>query len=209
MFAIAVLCSGCATPSDTIAPAFVPSEREGLIYGRMEFVVDGKTLATDAHVGLVKSNITTSVSKFSGIDKLNTSGWIPGEFQFGASASERGEFSAKLPVGRYYIVAFDYWGASPAVDKQLYWSTYAEKMGTSLYKPTIITFDVLPNKATYLGTIRHLIQRDGPQQLYFDIQLADEYANSTKVFLERFPALSNAIETRAYKIETLTAPIKK
>jgi hypothetical protein len=209
MFAIAVLCSGCATDSGQVARSFVPNEREGMVYGRMDFVVDGQTLAPDAHMGFLKASIRTLLSKFGGVDTLSSNEWKAGEFIIDANAKERGEFAAKLPVGRYYIFEIMYFAAVAYGDGMTGWRTYAETSGSRINKPFIITFDVLPNKVTYLGTIRHLIQTDGLQQrLYFDLQFADEYTNSTKIFLERFPALSNAIETRAYKIETLTAPIK-
>lgn len=212
LVAVVLICSGCATTSDNIDPAFAPNEREGLVYGRMEFVVNGQTLPQDARAGLIKPKVVAHVSKFGGISELNSNAWKAGEFMFDAPVSDSGEFAAKLPVGRYYFVEFMYFGAGTGPAGMAGWRTYTEIMHGDVFKPMVVTFDVLPGKATYLGTIRHLVQLGSPklsgQAFFFNLEFVDEYGNSTEALMHRFPRLTSVTAPQMYRIETLSAPLK-
>jgi hypothetical protein len=211
VIAAMVLCIGCATHTDKIDASFVPTEKDGFIYGRMEFVVNGRTLPPDARAGLVTAEIVSHVSHFGGVETLNSNAWKPGEFFFRAPVSNHGEFAARLPVGRYYIVELIYLGAARGPAAMTAWRTYTEILGGDLFKPIVITFDVLPGKATYLGTIRHLVRLDpqrAGQQFFFGLDFIDEFGSSTEFMLREFPGLANATAQRAFEVETLSAPLK-
>jgi hypothetical protein len=72
LLAMALLSGGCASTSDKIESTFVPNEREGLVYGRMEFVVNGHTLPPDALFDIefadeYKNSTDAFVQRFPGL----------------------------------------------------------------------------------------------------------------------------------------------
>lgn len=206
---MAFLLTGCATFVDAVPPDFVPNAHEGLIYGRMEFVVDGKTLPPDTRYGLVKPMIRSSISRFTSIRELNENGWKAGEFAFDAAVSDAGDFVARLPVGRYYFVEFDYFGPGNGIPM---WRTYADTFGVRLMYPTIYEFDVLPGKATYIGSMRHLVDYGAAwtsgQVVYFDLTQSDDSVAATARLLDRSPKLRGITESKLVVSEKVDTPPK-
>jgi hypothetical protein len=199
--------NGCAATADRVSADFAPSKDEGLIYGRMEFVVNGRTLPPDARAGFVKPGITAHVSKYIDPGMLNKNGWKPGEFVFDAPVSSEGHFVGKLPVGKYYFVEFQYFGASTGRGNLASWRTYTETSGVRLRRPMLISFEVLPNKATYIGSLRHLVDLGSPslttQVFFFDLQLSNEFSNETPRLLQKYPHLKDATESHIVFTEWL------
>lgn len=196
-----------------VEPTFTPDEREGLIYGRMEFVFNGQVLPPDAKGTLfLKPKVRSGISKFVGLDKLNTSGWSASDYLLDSFVSERGFFAVRLPVGRYYFVDFTYTGAAPGPASMASWRTYTELLSSTVRKPMVISFEVLPGKATYLGTIRHFLSlgrlRINSQEFFFDLQFSDEYKEATNVLLQHMPGLMVPTISSPYHVDMLAAPVR-
>jgi hypothetical protein len=110
---------GCASVA-VVSKDFVPNEREAIVFGRMEFVVDG-TPPPNARFGSVKPAIRMHVSRYSGVGELNRNALKPGEFVLEAPVSDEGYFVAQLPVGEYYVVESVYVGARGGYDSPIGW----------------------------------------------------------------------------------------
>jgi hypothetical protein len=204
--------AGCATTAPPVDTGFVPNDREGLVYGRMEFVVDGTTVPPGTRHGLIKPEVDAELSKYTGLDQLNENAWKPGEFVIRAPVSGDGHFAAKLPVGRYYFVGFTYLGAGGGHAGLAFWRTYTQISQTHVSRPMLITFEVVPNKATYLGTVRHLVtvgsNSTTTQEFSFDLQLVDDSAAETARLLQQYSHLKGMTEPHLPKVDLLNSPLQ-
>lgn len=203
--------SGCVTRVDPVAPTFVPNEREGVVYGTMEFVVNGWQWPPDTRVGLIKPEIGAEISRFQGLDELTTGSFRSGDLIIHAMVRDGGDFVAKLPVGRYYFVTFGYHGVGP--DGIAVWRTYSDMIfsGQKVDRAMLVMFDVVPNKATYIGTMRHLISEGGSglqTSLGFGMQIRNEFGAATARILQPYPQLQPMAESHMVTIYPLPAPIK-
>jgi hypothetical protein len=200
--------TGCATPAGKVSNDFTPNDREGVVYGRMELDINGETLPPDYHQGFVNTNVVVHVSRYQGDDQLNSNSWKPGEFAFRAHVSQDGRFAAKLPVGTYYCVEFAYAGVPVGRARLAGWRTYAPILGETLVRPSVITFEVLPNKATYIGHVHHMLQIEhaGRQDhVNFDLRLSDDTAQDTSWLLQQYPNLGGETTSRLVVREPLRA----
>jgi hypothetical protein len=199
---------GCtlATPLGPVAGDFVPNEHEGMIYGRMELVINGNTVQSSS--AFTKTSVIVHVSHFVSDDQLNTNAFRPGEFSFRAYVTGDGRFAAKLPVGRYYCVEFAYVGVPVGRTSMAGWRTYAEIPGETLGRRSVVTFDVLPNKATYVGHLRHHLDIEHSfrkDHVQFDMDLANDTGQDTAWLLEQHPGLKGATVSRLLVREPLIA----
>jgi hypothetical protein len=102
-----------------------------------------------------------------------------------------GYFSLELPVGRYYIVYFIY--DDIVGTSAIYSRTYESIDGATTNKPWVMTFDVLPGRANYVGTWMHrFLTKDRfpkPASAYSDIELIDEGGEASQWLGRKFPNL--------------------
>jgi hypothetical protein len=201
--------SACVTGVDRVATDFAPSNTEGLVYGRMELLVNDGAVEPDKEHGQVMAFLR----KFTGIDDLYKPvlGEAPGTLRIEARVSNRGDFVAKLPVGHYYFDHFVYlsfMGRRGNAD----WCTYSGTGYTTVSTPMLVTFDVLPNTATYIGTIRHLIRVDNPYsplgtRFKFALDMKNEFTSSTNRVLAPYTKIQRSPEVNLALVQVLMAPV--
>ena len=147
------------------------------------------------------------VSRYQGDDQLNSNSWKPGEFAFRAYVSQDGRFAAKFLIG-------DVPPASSSLTPAFQWAAPGWRAGglmrrfsgETLGRASVITFEVLPNKATYIGHVRHMLQIEhtGRQDhVNFDLGLSDDTAQDTPWLLQRYPNLQSATTSRLVVREPL------
>jgi hypothetical protein len=129
--------------------SFILSDDRSIIFGKVDFVHNGLTIGFKG-----KSRLTHHISRFNSYEELNRSPLKAGEYAFViTSDNDDGYFAYVLPPGKYYFVEFVYSGDLPPFFTGI--RTYHSIMGWTMIKPFVITFDVPPNSAVYIGTIRH------------------------------------------------------
>lgn len=213
VLAIVCVASGCAPNRALIKPDFMPNEREGLVYGQMEFVVDGQGFSPEARTAFTRPTIYSYVSRYVEGGPLSTSGWDSSDFRFEASVSRAGHFAARLPVGKYYFMTFEYFSAVPGPLGHASLRTYTEieESGVKLTRPMLLTFEVLPNKATYIGNVHHFLQFGMSGAKFttgFDLQFSNQYAPETNWLLQQYPQLIGATESHVLRRDYLSAPVR-
>ncbi|MFA5336978.1 MAG: hypothetical protein WC330_01435 [Candidatus Omnitrophota bacterium] len=186
--------SGCATVAVDPGVGFIPNEQEGIVFGQMQLLSDGNLIRYDDtkyFFGVLPQKIVTHVSPYSDGQALNMNLLIPGKLAFATQIADEGYFSAKLPVGRYYIEEFGYYlkpGTPFPGGVRTYMRSYD---GTEPSNPSIIIFNVLPDKATYIGTFIHRADFVGERKLgaeikmFFKMQIINEYDKCKSVFLAK------------------------
>nr|WP_298717043.1 hypothetical protein [uncultured Steroidobacter sp.] len=193
VLAVMAVVAGCATTAPPVPTDFMPNGQEAIVFGRMEFVSNGTTLPPDTRFGLLKPQIIVHFSPLTDATVLNRSELGAAKFAVRALVSENGHFITKLPVGRYYVDTLGYFGTRGG--NFTGWRTYAPEAG----KPFLLTFDVLPNKATYLGTVRNFVwlgtQTMSRDEYSFNLGFVDERTEAEQYLLQRHPALRDSIES--------------
>lgn len=211
MMALLASLSACVTGVDRVATDFAPSDTEGLVYGRMELLVNDGAIEPDKDHGEVMSFLR----KFTGINNLTQPLLVesPGTLRIDARVTEGGDFVARLPVGRYYFDHFAYFGATRGMAD---WCTYSGSGYTTVSTPLLVTFDVLPNRATYIGTLRHRLWVDDPHpyaglgtKVHFGLDMKNEFDSVTKRVLVRYTKLQRPAEMGLAQVQVLGAPIVK
>ncbi|MEI8348857.1 MAG: hypothetical protein WCI77_01785 [Candidatus Omnitrophota bacterium] len=194
--------SGCATLSIDPITGFTPNEQEGVVFGQMQLMTDGNLIRYYGDIGLLGINspqsILTYICAYS--DPKSVKYGLPlGERAFKTLIADEGYFSAKLPVGRYYIKMFVYcvpitWHFPQG------WSTYVPGPGFKQHDPKVIIFDVLPNKATYIGTYIHRSDSDNDPKnttgRILKLRVVDEYDKCKAVFLAKYPQVGQSAVSR-------------
>lgn len=194
-----------------------PNADEGIIFGRMQFSING-TLINTNQSNFFNSSIITHISLFKGDSNINMNLFSPGELAFKSIVVDDGYFAAKLPVGEYYIVEFIY---HALFDKELKgthgFRTYLQRDGITVKNPKIVKFKVLPNKAIYIGDLIHvvnkkMIEKTWNQEVWmteFDIRQNIEFESSRKNFIVKFPLNHNDdINLFPAKFDRFVAPAK-
>jgi len=208
--------SACVTGVDRVATDFAPNDTEGLVYGRMELFVNEGAVKPDQKRGEVMSFLRN----FTGTDNLVRPGLAesPGTLRIDARVTQGGDFIAKLPVGRYYFDHFVYIGLVErprgALRGIVDWCTYSNSGYTTVSEPILVTFDVLPNRATYIGTLRHRVRIDDPYAILstninFGLEMKNEFASDTKRILAPYTKLQHPAEMDLAQVQVLSTPVFK
>jgi len=168
--AIVVFMSGCSTFTTPVAPRptadFKPNAQQGVVFGQSQFVLNGKVIVEKELPKRAPAQIANHISRFTSIQALEYSQFKTSEYYFSAVAKQDGWFSMVLPVGRYYFVEFVYINLMPRIFTSANlpdgysWRTYMGQnfpIQTGVCNPVVVTFDVVPGKATYVGNIRHVV----------------------------------------------------
>ena len=190
--------SGCATLSTDPITGFTPNEQDGVVFGQMQLMTDGNLIRYYGDIGLLGINspqsILTYICAYS--DPKSVKSGLPlGERAFKTLIADDGYFSAKLPVGRYYIKMFVYcvpitWHFPQG------WSTYMPGPSFKQLEPKVIIFDVLPNKTTYVGTFIHRSDSVDNQNRIFKLSVINEYEKCKSVFLAQHPMPEESVVSK-------------
>ncbi len=158
-----------------------------IIFGKAEVILDGQLIDYRGTSYLVKKTIVQHISRYVSDELINKSKWKAGEYAFSVTRDKDGYFAFAVPPGKYYFVFFAYVGVLPDVDTMAV-STYMPFSKGEVKKPYLITFDVLPNRAVYIGTIRHEFHTIAKSWVHFKAEYLIDVANNNdaakKWFLE-------------------------
>ncbi|MDD3295728.1 MAG: hypothetical protein PHU64_00015 [Candidatus Omnitrophica bacterium] len=177
--------AGCVTMATNPGVGFTPNEQEGIIFGQMQLLVEGNLVRYDtrAFFGIAHPQmIQTFVSPYTDDQSVNVNWLLSGKLAFKTQLADEGYFSAKLPVGRYYVSDFGYF-LPDYLPFPKGWRTYMPFMGTKPSDPKIVIFDVLPNQATYIGTFIHRSDTGDDRKTVLKLRIVDEYEQCKAYFL--------------------------
>jgi len=181
--------SGCATVAVDPGVGFIPNEQEGIVFGQMQLLIDGNLVRYDGkrYFGVVwPQKVVTHISPYSDGQSLNMNPLLPGKLAFATQIADDGYFTAKLPVGRYYVDEFGYY-LPDYLSFPKGCRTYMYYMGVKPSDLQIVIFDVLPNKATYIGTFIHRSDTDNNKKTIFKLRMINEFDTNKTVFLSKHP----------------------
>lgn len=166
--------------------SFNLDDNNSIIFGKAEVVFDGQSIDYKGTSYLVKKTIMHHISRYVSDEEINNNKWKAGEYAFSVTSDKDGYFAFAVPPGKYYFVEFDYIGVLPDVD---YFGvrTYMSIKG-EVKKPYLMSFDVPPNRAVYIGTIRHEFHTIEKSWVHFKagyvIDVVENYEVAKKWFLE-------------------------
>ncbi|MFA5337178.1 MAG: hypothetical protein WC330_02450 [Candidatus Omnitrophota bacterium] len=187
--------SGCATVAVGPEVGFIPNEQEGIVFGQMQLLIDGNLVRYDGkkYFGAVwPQKVVTHISPYSDEQSLNMNTLLPGKLAFATQIADDGYFSAKLPVGRYYVNEFGYYLPN-YLSFPKGCRTYMYYMGVKPFDLQIVLFDVLPNKATYIGTFIHRSDTGNNKKTIFKLRMANEFDTNKTVFLSKHPMAEESV----------------
>ncbi|MDD5414355.1 MAG: hypothetical protein PHH96_05990 [Smithellaceae bacterium] len=187
--------SGCATVAVDPGVGFIPNEQEGVVFGQMQLLIDGNLVRYDGkrYFGAVwPQKVVTHISPYSDGQLLNMNPLLPGKLAFATQIADDGYFSAKLPAGRYYVNEFGYYLPN-YLSFPKGCRTYMYYMGVKPSDLQIVLFDVLPNKATYIGTFIHRSDTGDNKKTIFKLRVINEFDTNKTVFLAKHPMADESI----------------
>lgn len=204
VFILVVLPLSCATRLPPPQNLSSLNDKNSIVFGKMEVAVDGdpihyKTSRTflDGPAPAVQCHISRYVS----IQKLNRHMFMPGEYDFRVVVDKDGYFSFLIPPGKYYFVELEYPYVFPD-NFNAYARTY---MGKS---PFLMTFDALPNRAVYIGTIQNDYDAQWGNWLLkttLSISITNNFADAKNWFLKSNPKFETNVVEEKLKISPLSA----
>jgi hypothetical protein len=189
----------------------IPSENSAIVIGRSIFFYDGKiATSTETNRGLFAPAIVSYIRDFTGIDAVKNQS--SDRFAIRAFVSDSGYFAVSLPPGNYYFSAFFYPGIRSGVTGM---RSYESIMGSKIIDPTITTFQAVPGKINYIGTIAHRVvempmlgvRRFEPRRWGWKYSVIDEFMETEEWFRKAYPQLSDfAIERSLSKTMPYPSP---
>jgi TonB family protein len=150
---LAVLPLSCATMVQPPDSSFKPDSNNSIIFGKDEVICDGKPVDYQGRYALVKKSIVHFFSRYVSDETVNQNKFVAGQYAFRVTDEQGGYFVCTVPPGKYYFVELDYIGVIPGSDTMAV-RTYMPINGW-VRNPYLMTFDVPPGRAVYIGTIRH------------------------------------------------------
>jgi hypothetical protein len=185
---VVMITMSCATVLKPLDEhSFDLDNTNSIIFGKAEFVLDGQILDYKGTSLLLENSIIHHISRYTSDEKISQNKWAPGEYSFGVTGDSKGYFAFALPPGKYYFVELIYRGIIPDVKGGLALRTYMPILGGVVKKPYLITFDVPPNSAVYIGTIIHEFKTaeksSVPFKAAYEINVVEDFENAKKWFL--------------------------
>jgi hypothetical protein len=193
-------CSGnrnaLTPPSATITPEGATS----MVFGSVQVFLDGAPQNTSF---IASPSTIVSIDVYTGTPLSNHESPRP-KYSFETFAKEDGFFQIALPPGKYYVRNFYYWDADISV-YGLRYSSYESTLKATVYSPKVITFDVLPGRATYIGNLQQRMDRTEDRQ-HFSLSetVADNFPAAKAHFLDIHPSWSNAVGERLMLIDPVS-----
>ena len=147
VFVFGIVLSSCASVPPGPESTTRLSDGQGVVLGRVVTTLNGTVTR------LPKEAVLMHVSPYRGDDELTKNAFAPGKWMLRADASEDGYFAAVLPSGQYYFVEIIYLNSVPKAGTGF--RTYMNIPGANASRRSVWTFEVLPGKVTYVGTMMH------------------------------------------------------
>jgi hypothetical protein len=195
-----MLSLSCATLLHPPKSSYSLDSKNSIIFGRDDVIFNGESIKYNGPHFILKQSIVHHISRYVSDEAINKNLWKPGEYSFTVTGDQDGYFTFAVPPGKYYFVEFDYVNVLPADATDLIWvRTY---MPTRAFQkpysePYLMTFDVPPNRAVYIGTIRHEFHTIDNNLFYFKadwtINISNDFDSAQKWFLKSNGQFENDI----------------
>jgi len=180
---ISLMLTSCATKLKSPDVSYVIDEKNSVIIGKADLIYNGRKTDYSGKYLLAKKGIVHHISKFTSIEELNTNVFGAGEYAFQVTYEDNGYFVIALPPGKYYFVEFAYLYVISAGIEGV--RTYTNLPGIrEIENPLVITFEILPNSVTYIGTIKHIVNRYSRRNIHYWIEIVDEHEDAIKWFVK-------------------------
>lgn len=192
LVALGAALGACASNLPVLKSESKPDDGHGVVFGRMLASVDGMPITKDPTPGGLfgmSPHVKVFISPFEGVEKLHNV-WAAGKWAVDAQLQEGGYFSTILPVGRYYLVEFQFWDLTSNLDMAAVRTYVSGGPSWTTNKPNLLVFEVLPGRSTYLGTLTHVIHSQG-NRFAWGTKLLDESTEATGWFNTRYPQLAD------------------
>jgi hypothetical protein len=190
---LAHVLSGCASLVRMPDQGTAPDLQRGYVYGRSQYFYNGIPAPRDQRGGFLAAHIMSHVSPFTDTSHLNRHPGRAGKYAFSANASDDGYFVVELPPGKYYVVEFGYVGFPSGFQGM---RTYYKE----IQQPSVITFEVLAGRATYIGDTQHLFDGTKSRPAGANFRIKNDEAAATAWFLEKYPKWKDVTTTKLSKI---------
>lgn len=185
---ISLMLTSCVTKLKSPDVSYVIDEKNSVIVGKADVIYMGRKTDYSGKYLLFKKGIIHNISQFTSIEELNRSSFVAGDYSFWVTYEDNGYFVFALPPGKYYFVEFAYlYVISSGIES---FRTYVDfpflTQNIDNKNPLVITFEILPNSVTYIGTIKHIVNRYSRRQrnYHFRIEIVDEYEDAIKWFVK-------------------------
>jgi hypothetical protein len=196
---LTALCAGCASIlTPPLEKDFAPNSTQGVVFGTGQMVTDGKVWEANDKDALIPLEIVAHVSPFTNTDELDKT-YSHGMAAIRMFAYDKGNFAASLPPGRYYFVEFDYLKGLGRMAVRTYLSSGVVYRAD--HALLVVTFDVVPGKATYIGAQQHLFSDEGSK---WSLEIRDDFAQASAWLLSTHPNLEQSLNKQL----AVTQPLK-
>lgn len=194
---LAVLPLSCATMLHPPDSSFTLSSTNSIIFGKDEVICDGQPVEYKGTIMLVEKSIVHHISPYVSDEAINKNRLVAGRYAFRVTDEEGGYFDYAVPPGKYYFVELDYIGVLPLFDQGAVGiRTYMPIHGRVAH-PYLLTFDVPPGRAVYIGTIRHEFEvlRDNwfGFKAEYTISFTNEFDAAREWFLKSHASLKDDV----------------
>jgi hypothetical protein len=198
---VSLLC-GCAQVVKAPPVETAPDGTLSMVFGSQQLFHNGVLAPRDSHTIFLDGFLVSHVDLFQGPETLNTNAYVPGKYAFKALAKEDGFFSVMLPPGHYYFVEFGYSGLGLGRGIVGYRS-YMPILGNKQHSRSVITLDVLPGRATYIGNLQHHTYDATGGGWSLRLEESDDFAAASEQFVQRYPAWAGLINKNLMHIDPL------
>lgn len=177
-------CAGTTLKSPEVS--YKVDKENSLIVGKADFIYNQRKTDYSGRALFVTKTIVHHLNNFTTLEELNRETFFPtADYSFEVTYDDKGYFAFVLPPGKYYFLQFDYWGIIPGRGLQSAeaFRTYMSLPGfREIKRPYLITIEILPNSVSYIGTIKHRVNRYSRRDYRFWIEIVDEYEDTNKWF---------------------------
>jgi hypothetical protein len=172
-----------------------PAPARCRIFGKDVVICDGKPVEYQGTYALLKKAIVHHFSPYVSDEDINKNKFVAGKYAFRVTDDQGGYFECAVPPGKYYFVELDYFGVIPGSDT-LGIRTYMPIHGR-VTNPYLMTFDVPPGWAVYIGTIRHefeVLRNNWVEfQVSYTISFTNDFDAAREWFLKSNESLKDEV----------------
>jgi hypothetical protein len=203
---IAILPLSCATKLHPPNGSFSMAGNNSVIFGKVEVTINDLPTGYNGDSLLDPKFILMHISRYISDETINKNPWKAGEYFFKVNYDQAGYFAVVVPPGKYYFVEFDYCGIIPGMP-MIGARTYMPIKGV-VKNPYLMIFDVPPDHAVYIGTIKNEFHPTVSNLFYHEVEYtvgyAEDYVAAQKWFLKSNPALNENIVEGVTEIKPIS-----